>query len=65
MPFDENNFSQPVQPACNTCKHFTLFSIPPRCKAFPTGIPAEILKGYDDHRQPVRGDNGIQYEPEA
>lgn len=64
MPFDENQFQQPVEPPCNTCKHFTLFSNPPRCRAFPTGIPEMILSGENDHREPVRGDNGIQYEPE-
>lgn len=63
MPFDPNNFSHPVSPACSTCKHFIDFSNPPRCKAFPGGIPSEILDGDDDHTTPFRGDNGIQYEP--
>lgn len=64
MPFDNNQLQNPISPACNTCKHFILFSNPPRCKAFPAGIPDEILSGDDDHREPFRGDNGIQYEPE-
>lgn len=64
MPFDENQFQHPVLPACNTCKHYKAFSSPPACAAFPDGIPRKILKGEDQHRKPVRGDNGIQYEAE-
>lgn len=65
MPFDENNFANPVEPACSSCKHFILFSDPPRCKAYPIRIPDSILSGDEDHRTPVRGDNGVQYEPEV
>jgi hypothetical protein len=61
MPFDEAQFSAPKKVACTTCKHFVCGSIPPVCVAFPRGIPAEILRGMDDHRQPVRGDHGVQY----
>jgi hypothetical protein len=35
------------------------------CKAFPSGIPDEILQGEHDHREPYSGDNGILYEPVA
>lgn len=60
MPFDENQFQHPRTIACNTCKHFTPFTI--TCKAFPEGIPEEILGGEDDHKLPVRGDRGLRYE---
>lgn len=62
MPFDEAAFSDPKEIACTTCRHFVGGSIPPKCAAFPRGIPDDILDGEEDHRQPVRGDNGIQYE---
>lgn len=54
----------PVQ--CATCKHFR----PDRmggnyCNAFPNppGIPAAIILGEHDHRQPYPGDRGIRYAP--
>lgn len=52
----------PSFPACNTCKHFNRDSDIPSCAAFIV-IPDEILDCEEDHRLPVRGDNGIQYEP--
>lgn len=33
------------------------------CKAFPNGIPLEIIREEVDHTKPYPGDNGIQYEP--
>lgn len=62
MSFEDTAFTQPVQPACNTCKHLILGTI--TCKAFPWRIPDEILKGQDDHKLPFRGDGGTQWEPE-
>jgi len=49
---------------CWTCKHYfranhvgNLY----RCKAFKK-IPDNILSGKNNHRKPVEGDHGIQYE---
>ena len=33
------------------------------CDAFPQRIPDAILESKVDHRQPVEGDHGIQFEP--
>ena len=50
---------------CLTCKHINL---EPKdngeytCKAFPSGIPAEICFGDFDHRNPHPSDDGIHYE---
>ena len=34
-----------------------------RCKAYPKGIPVELLFNEHDHRTPFPGDNGILYQP--
>ena len=47
-------------PACGFCKHFLAGQ--EQCKAFPNGIPTEILQGYNGHRQPYPGDHGVQFE---
>jgi hypothetical protein len=59
-----NTFCHPQFPACNKCKHFIVDpnSDVASCAAFPI-IPREILTGEVDHTRPVRGDNGIRYEP--
>jgi hypothetical protein len=32
------------------------------CKAFPDGVPIEILSGRDLHYLPFPGDHGLQFE---
>ena len=32
------------------------------CKAFPKGVPGDILAGHILHRTPREGDNGIVFE---
>ena len=34
----------------------------PVCKAFPKGIPKDVVWGDNPHIKPIRGDNGIQYK---
>lgn len=36
-----------------------------RCRAFPAGIPVEILKNQHDHRRPFDGDHGVRFETEV
>lgn len=33
------------------------------CKAFPGGIPADIISGKIEHTRPYSGDKGIRFEP--
>jgi|GEM_PF-1146129 len=47
------------EPLCMTCKHSNHNGT---CKAYPKGIPLEILSGETNHFQPYEKDNGIQYE---
>lgn len=45
---------------CHTCvfRHMDLFT----CRAFPDGIPAEVLVGDFLHVDSYPGDHGIQYQ---
>jgi len=45
---------------CNQCRHVS--DDGQSCKAFPHGIARRILTGEIDHRKPVSGDHGIQFE---
>lgn len=50
----------PLSNQCPVCK-FYIEGL--KCKAFPKGIPEEILIGESDHTEPFKGDNGIRFEP--
>lgn len=50
--------------ACAFCEHFNQQGREQEtCKAFPDGIPAEILSGENNHTRAVDGDNGIRFTP--
>lgn len=53
-----------LMPMCGYCKHwYPREPMAPRlCTAFPDGIPDAILHWEFDHRQPMEGDHGIQFE---
>lgn len=51
---------------CQQCANFDGFTdqaiVIPKCRAFPTGIPAPISENRFDHRKPFPGDQGIRFE---
>lgn len=50
-------------PICFECKHFQgAWKGAPRCKAFPNGIPRELMREKAKHDAPYPGDHGIQFE---
>lgn len=55
-----NNFI----PECFNCAYFRgMVNSKPRCKAFPDGIPQDIILSKEPvHNKPYPGDNGICYE---
>ena len=59
--FDEWNFDEPP---CNSCKWFdreNLDSV--TCKAFPDGIPDQIMDGENSHVKPLIGQgNRVTYK---
>lgn len=46
---------------CAVCIHLIRGSAPPRCEAFPKGIPLAIQTGVR-HDVPYPGDNGIRFD---
>jgi hypothetical protein len=55
-------------PPCYLCKHLNRdwpLDPPWQCKAFPGGIPKELLHSWPTaHTEPYPGDNGIMFEQE-
>lgn len=53
-----------VPPICYNCKHRTpKESGPYFCKAFPGGIPYDIINNVADHRFPFPNDRGVRFDP--
>lgn len=50
------------RPRCTNCEHFR-HARGMACRAFPEGIPQQIMSGEVSHLEPVPGDGGIQYTP--
>ena len=46
---------------CMSCRHFQR-GTGWTCVAFPDGIPPDVKDNAVDHRQPLPGDHGIQWE---
>jgi hypothetical protein len=57
--FTGEHAKMPVR--CATCRNWQGGT---KCRAFPNGIPKDILKGKHDHIKPFPGDHGIRYEPD-
>lgn len=48
---------------CYYCEHYiNTDSVIPKCKAYPDGIPIEILREEVDHTKHYKNDNGIVYK---
>lgn len=54
-----------TSPICATCKHFNKRKPKEKatCRAFPDGIPEDILSGKISHLEHIEGDRGYKYEP--
>jgi hypothetical protein len=60
---DRHELYRPYEASCARCKQ-GFDSIAFTCKAFPEGIPDEILEGKDKHLKPLPGQkNGIVFSP--
>ena len=54
MSYDSDDFSEPI---CNECEHKTKGK--ETCKAYPEGIPSEILTNNVDHTKSYIGIMGL------
>ena len=46
---------------CDRFESTVIDADPPKCVAFPDGIPEPILNSTADHRSPYPGDEGIRF----
>ena len=51
-----------TSPICDDCRHAS-YTERRKCAAFPNRIPLDIWCGNLSHNEPVKGDNGIVFEP--
>ena len=51
--------------ACSRLKPRANFDDPQTCTAFPRGIPGPVYDNEVDHRQPIPGDNALQFKAKA
>lgn len=51
-----------IIPQCVRCVHFSSEGEDMRCRAFPAGIPRDIMMRRVLHDKPYPGDNGILFE---
>jgi hypothetical protein len=64
-----DKWSLPIRfgPACGECAHLLkagdLKHEGWTCKAFPGGIPKDVLEGKTPHEKHLPGDNGYKYQP--
>lgn len=49
-------------PVCMRCIHLLPIAPFMKCKAFPDGIPEEILLDGNQHQEAVPGDHGFRFE---
>lgn len=60
---DSGSQAARVPPICTTCTRYDLDdSRIVACDAFPNGIPDAITTNQTDHRRPVEGDQGMQWQ---
>lgn len=51
-----------IMPMCMACTRYNDDGFPMTCKAYPDGIPEEVLNSSIDHREPYDDDQGIVFE---
>lgn len=60
-----NKMTIGTAPICMYCENYDPNAPRLVCKAFPDGIPEDIIFSKVDHHNPVAGDNGIVFKLKA